>query len=348
MYLEQEFAYRAISYRPRFKQMPGSKFKLNCRCMICGDSAESEFKARFWIYEKNGRINVKCFNCDYSNSLIGYLREEDEDLYREYLIEKRKESGGERPKTVSPEYSKLILKESTENIKTELESKLEKYCQCLTDLPLNHPIVKYVQARHIPEKLFNRFYFTKDWRGFVNACSPGTYPDASGECRLVIPIWNADNVLESFQGRALVKDAKNKYITIKSHDNASKVYGCNLVKDGTVFVMEGPIDSMFIDNAIAITGGTLDLGEIPYANRRIFALDNEPRHPDTMKRLKRLIEAGEKVVLWDNWKIPGKDINDYIKNGATPESIVQYMVLNSFSGLIAKHRFAKYCKIVVR
>ncbi|QJT71758.1 DNA primase [Shewanella phage Thanatos-1] len=364
MFIDQEFAFRALCFRPRFKQTPGSKFKLNCRCMICGDSLTSEYKARFWCYELKGQINVKCFNCDYSNSLSKFLKEVDPDLYREYLLEKRKESASSKKESIKsvpkgssfkptnvPEmvYKPFVveeIQESDEDVLYSVKKDLAKFCVSVASLPEKHPIVKYCLNRNIPKNKFRYLLFTKDWQNLVNSVTELTYVNPRPECRLVIPIISANKKIESFQGRALDKDNPRKYMTIKSHDDATKIYGCNTVDESkTVWVLEGPLDSLFLDNAIAITGGSLDLNILPYKSKRVFALDNEPRHIDTCKRLKKLIDAGEKVVMWNNWTVPGKDINDYIKNGASPSDIVKYMSKHTYSGLMAKHMFNNYCKI---
>ncbi|MFP9035360.1 hypothetical protein, partial [Enterococcus faecalis] len=102
----------------------------------------------------------------------------------------------------------------------------------------------------------------------------------------------------------------------------------------------------FIENGIAITGGQLDLEVVPFKDRRVWVLDNEPRHPDTIKRMTKLVDAGERVMFWDKSPWKSKDVNDMIrKEGATPEQIMEYMKNNIAQGLMAKMRLSKYAKI---
>lgn len=76
---------------------------------------------------------------------------------------------------------------------------------------------------------------------------------------------------------------------------------------------------------------------------RVWVLDNERHHPDTTARLKKLIDAGEKVVLWDKCPWPSKDINEMIKSdGATKADIAKYLKENTVSGLTAKLRFNQW------
>jgi hypothetical protein len=341
-YVDNDFALRIFSYQRNFKQVSTMPFKLNCSCMICGDSATDRLKARFWYYEHKGTMFCHCFNCDYSMGFARFLEEQDESLYREYLLEKRKEETfgkKETPKVVETEISEKLTKKL-------IIEKLD-FCERLDRLPANHPIIKYVVNRAIPKSAYKRLWFTANWQEMVNATKP-TFDNPRQECRLVIPIYNKEHKIEAYQGRALSSLARQKYMTIKAHEDASKVYGVDMVDDSKqwVYVMEGPIDSLFIPNAIAITGGSLDLDQVPYKDKRIWVLDNEPRHNDTIKRMEKLIAAGERVCFWDEAPWHSKDINDMVaKEGADPRDIEEYIADNWAVGLLAQLRMSKYRKI---
>lgn len=334
-WIDNEFAYRAFSHLPRFVQINNSSmYKLRFRCPVCGDSQTDDLKARGWYYGDGG--NVHCYNCDYHAHIKRYLNEFEPDLYREYILEVRKDQVS-RP-TPAPAEKKI---EPEKKIIQKLN-----FCDRIDSLPKNHPIVKYVENRKIPQEAWNRLWFTREWPKLVNSVNPGTYKNEMPEPRLVIPIFNKDNKIESFQGRALRKDAPQKYITIKAYPEATKIYGVERINDKQdVFVLEGPLDSLFINNSIAITGGSLDLSVVPFKEQRVWIMDHEPRHEDTVKRMKRLVDAGERIVFWDNWNYPGKDINEFVKNGASLKEIHEYINLNIAQGLMAKMRLGKYAKI---
>lgn len=339
-WVDYEYAEILARYYQGYEKVRANPLKINARCPVCGDSATDEFKARFWIFDsvKKGMLLVHCFNCDYNNSFSGFLKQQDDALYREYLLEKRKNDTSAVKKVVKEE-PKL------DNFKTKLTIEKLDYCERLDRLDKSHPILKYVEDRCIPKSAYSRLWFTGQWQELVNNVNEDTYENPKPEYRLVIPIYNKQGKIEAFQGRAL-GNQQPKYLTIKAHDAASKVYGVDKVDESkTVFILEGPIDSLFIDNAIAITGGSLDLDEVPYKENRAWVLDNEPRHPDTMKRLKKLIEAGEQVVMFDSVPWSGKDINEIVKNGeATIEQVNEYINENIVSGLMAQLKFAKFCK----
>lgn len=335
VWVEQEFAERILCNYGQFRKVSINPFKLNCRCPVCGDSATDEFKARFWAYEYQGSIMVHCYNCDVSMGIRTFIKEYDEPMYREMLLEISKSNGFNRPKVQS-----VIIKKAAPVIEQI------PYSVRLDTLPKNHPIIKYVQGRKIPEYQWNRLYFTGEWPKLCNHVKPGTYKKEPKEYRLVIPIYNADGKMESFQGRALTPDAPQKYITIKSSDDATKIYGVDRIDPSqTVITLEGPLDSLFIKNAIAITGGSLDLDSVPFKGNRVWAMDHEPRHPDTIKRMERLIEAGEKVCFWLNCPWNEKDINEMIKEGAKPDELRQFILDNSYSGNMARLKLKQYRKV---
>lgn len=334
MWVDQEFAERVFMTLPRYRKVHDSGFKLNARCPICGDSQKDQMKARFWAYGCDGGVRLKCYNCDESMWLSKYLKEYEEELYREYLLEKRKDS------------QPIVKKEEPKVVEKPVIEKLN-FCERLDTLPKEHPIIKYVQKRCIPEAKWNRLWFTMQWPALCNSIKTGTYKNETNEPRLVIPIFNREKEIESFQGRALRADAPQKYITIKAHDQATKIYGTDTVEESDdVWVMEGPIDSLFIPNSIAITGGQLALDLVPYPKTRIWVMDAEARHPDTIKRMQRLVDLGERVVFWDKSPWPSKDINDMVKDdGASPEEVLEYMKNNVAQGLMAKMRLSRYAKV---
>lgn len=333
-YVDEQFAEIAMQRQPRFKRFSGSTFKLNCRCKICGDSAKDEFMARFYARAVDDTVMVKCFNCDYSNSIAGYIKNEEPDLYRDYLLEKRK-SNFEIPvsKKEEPEPEKKVIDFIPYSVRLDTVDKGSK-------------LIQYIQKRKIPNNVYDKIYFTKEWQKLVNHINKDTYKYPKDEMRLVIPIFNSEGEIESLQGRALQKDAKAKYMTIKAYEDATKIYGLERVdKDKPVIILEGPLDSLFLPNAIAITGGSMDINSVPFKGNRIWAMDNEPRHPDTKNRVLKLLEASESVVCWDNIGYEGKDINELIINGADKDYVLNYIFDNSVSGLMGKLRISKYFKI---
>lgn len=306
---------------------------------ICGDSQKDQFKARFYYYYYNNQAFVNCFNCTYSAPFYRFLKEHDEEVYNEYQMEKFKESGESKPKVEASPKLKAVMPVPTIQ-QLAFSERLDK-------LDKSHPIIAYVSGRKIPEDQWDRLWFTAKWQELCNSVKPDTFPKPRPEYRLVIPIFNKDGKIESFQGRAL-KAAPNKYMTIKADEKSTKIYGQDRIDESKdhVFILEGPIDTLFLDNALAITGGSLNLASVPYPDKRIWVLDNEPRHRDTIARMRTLIEAGEKVLFWDEAPWKKKDINDMVeKEGATKAQLEEYILSHWAEGIMAEIKMSDYCKI---
>ena len=70
-------------------------------------------------------------------------------------------------------------------------------------------------------------------------------------------------------------------------------------------MVEGPLDSLFIDNCIAIAGA--DVPNLDCNFTVIF--DNEPRNKELLKQIEKTIDKGYNVCLWPQ-NLRWKDIND--------------------------------------
>ena len=67
---------------------------------------------------------------------------------------------------------------------------------------------------------------------------------------------------------------KLRYITTILDKRYPKLYGLERVKfESTIYVTEGPIDSLFLSNAIAMCGADVTLDKDIY-NDRVFIYDN--------------------------------------------------------------------------
>jgi hypothetical protein len=122
-----------------------------------------------------------------------------------------------------------------------------------------------------------------------------------------------------------------------------KIFGLDTVnKKERVYCFEGPIDSLFIPNAIAMVGADVSLDSS--FTDVVYAFDNEPRNKEIVNRMYKLIDAGYNVVIWDDSFI-GKDINDMVLNGADVEHIKIILDKRAFSGLEAYVEMMKWKKV---
>ena len=132
-----------------------------------------------------------------------------------------------------------------------------------------------------------------------------------------------------------------RYITIMLDENKPKIYGLDRInKTKTVYIVEGPFDSTFLDNSVAMAGSDVDPRTYNWSDY-IWVYDNEPRNREIVNRISKSIHRGDKVVIWPS-NILQKDINDMILTGHNVQSLVE---LNSYQGLEAQVKLTEWKKV---
>ena len=124
-------------------------------------------------------------------------------------------------------------------------------------------------------------------------------------------------------------------------DDSPKVYGLDRINENKkIYVVEGPLDSLFVENCIAMVGADLDLRTFGWSNY-IYVYDNEPRNREIIERIDKTISRGDQVVIWPS-TINEKDINDMTMSGHNVKDLLES---NTCSGLEAKLKFTTWKKI---
>jgi hypothetical protein len=306
----------------KFKRVKSDLY--NFRCPICGDSTRNKNKARGYFYLVKNNTNFKCHNCGASLSFNNFLKELDPTLHKQYTLEKFKEGHTGRGFVVEA---------------PKLEFKKPGFKKAL-DLPKASevPAAKvYLEKRKLnPEK----FYFADKFKEWTNTQKVTFDTIGRDESRIIIPMYDKDNNLIGFQGRSLVPNSV-KYITVMLDEEAPKIYGLNEVNEQLpIYVVEGPFDSTFVNNSVALCGSDGDVRCLK-GSSIVFVYDNEPRNREIVNRIGKCISRGESVVIWPSG-IVEKDINDMILAGHDVQSVIK---LNTYSGLEAKVKFNNWKKI---
>ena len=194
----------------------------------------------------------------------------------------------------------------------------------------------------IPEKYYSKLFLCNKFMAFVNKAKPNTFSHTKGEHpRLIIPFYDGNDKVFAFQGRAFGKE-QPKYLTVKLDENKQKVYGLDRVNlQNKVYIVEGPIDSLFIDNCLAAAGADLTLRVEPDNVTYIF--DNEPRNKEIIKRMYDVVEKDYNIVIWPE-HIHAKDVNEMIMNGMTKIELQTIISTNTFAKLEALTKLSYYKK----
>ena len=313
----------------------------NFRCPFCGDSQKDKTKARGYVFQKEADLIFKCHNCGIGAGMSHLIKHVNPEMHKQFMLEKFGARVNKKvDKQESVGYKKVDIRRmrKPQFLKDTPLSQIKKVSQ----LKFDHPAKQYIVSRKIPANRHSELFYAPKFYKWVNECIPNKFPNvAKDEPRLVIPFIDEHNRLIGFQGRAFGK-SQPKYITIMLDEDAPKIYGLNRVDwSKPVIIVEGPIDSMFLDNAIAMAGS--DSARFT-ADTAVYCWDNEPRSRENIRRMENAIEEGKSVVIFPNG-IEEKDINDMILGGRDAMEIQAIISNNTFKGLSAKAKLSEWRKI---
>jgi transcription elongation factor Elf1 len=327
-----------LQLSPKLQRFAKKKDDLyNFRCPLCGDSQKNKTKSRGYIFRKKNDYFYMCHNCGVSTTFYNFLKQVDPNLLQEYQLERYKngETGNNNyPKPQFEEY-----KTETPKFKKALE------LPTIDSLPEAHFAKVYVQQRRIPETFYPQLYYAEDFAAFIQGLGIEKEGLHKNDKRLVIPFYNAEKELMAVQGRSL-GESKLRYITLKLHDDNKKVFGLDRInQDELVYVVEGPIDSMFLDNAVATADSNLEsITDVLDKSKVVLVFDNEPRNKEIVAKMEHAIDNHFNVVIWPEI-IEEKDINDMVLANFSPDEIQEFISKNTFVNLRAKMEFVNWKKV---
>jgi len=309
----------------RFSIKSYNPYKANVRCPLCGDSQKSKTKARGWILDKSNKTFYYCHNCGASLPFWKFLRTVDHSLYNEYVVDSKIENELLEKKPVKP-LDKLVQKKPSFLKGASPLCKIKKISQLKPD----HPVRKYIQKRQIPVNQHYKLYYAPKFNSWVNSMLPDKLTSRE-EPRLVLPLIDEKGNMFGFQGRAF--DPKSlRYITIMLDEEKPKIFGLDEVDfNQRYYVVEGPIDSLFIRNCVAMAGADGNSYGLQNLDNAIYVFDNEPRNLEIVKRMEKVISRGYSVVIWPE-QLTEKDINDMIIAGHDPQKIINNNIYKGLEG----------------
>jgi hypothetical protein len=269
-------------------------------------------------------MNFKCHNCGSSSTFSNFIKTLDPVLYKQYIFEKFKDRNTGKGSIY--EEPKFDFKKPVFSQKLDIPRASEV------------PIAKeYLKKRGLDP---TRFFFAAKFREWVNTKKYTFHDVGRDESRIIIPLYDEDKNIIGFQGRSLGPN-NVKYITVMLDEDAPKIYGLDKIdKKKPIYILEGPFDSTFVENSVAMCGSDLDIGSFGWSDY-IWVFDNEPRNREIIKRIDKTISRGDKVVIWPS-SIKEKDVNDMINAGQDVSSVLES---NVYSGLKAKIKFNNWKKV---
>jgi len=323
-YVDSKFIGLLSVRLPKFAKKKNGLY--NFRCPYCGDSVKNKNRARGYIYQYKNDHNFKCHNCGVSKSFTHFLKDQDEMLYKQYVLERYK-NGLTGKGTVTPDPEFKFEKPNFTKPLFELPT--------ISKLNTSHPAREYLTNRKIPEEFFSQLYYAENYNAWAGTQNTNT------ESRIIIPLLSKNKTLFGYQARALDKNSKLRYITNILDNRYQKLFGLDRIDySKRIFITEGPFDSMFLENSLAMCGADVTLDKDIYPNR-VYVFDNEPRNAEIVKRYEKAINSGELIVIWPP-EVNEKDINEMFLASRNVNQVVQ---CNIYGGLEAKVKLYQWKKV---
>jgi hypothetical protein len=316
-------------------------------CPYCGDSKTNTLKARGYVFPKGTNLIYKCHNCGVGANVGNLIKHIDPSLHDEYVFEKYKSGATSNTyhRTSSPAPRIITNPPKFGHIK---KRSIFEHGIWINDLPSGHFCLNYVENRLIPKEHYDKLLFTSNYKAFCDALIPNHDKNLVEDARLVIPYFNYQNELIAVSGRALeTSDRTLRYVTLRTNDSDNKlVYGMDRVNlKERVYLVEGPLDSLFLKNCVASGDANLSLTvKNIQAEKITLVFDNEPRNKEVCKLIENAIKSNHNVVIWPD-NIEGKDINEMVLNGFSTGEIQEIIDSNTFYGLEAIAKFTFWKKL---
>ena len=311
----------------------------NFRCPICGDSEKNRYKARGYLYPSQDGTSFifKCHNCGDTRSLANLIKLVDHTLYQKYLLE----GFGKKDKR----FNSKVKKKKTPKIDASYLERLG--AERVDRIPKNHAVHQFINDRRIPDSTLSRLYYIHDDKMLEKVDPIYKGRIIGNQPRLILPFFNREESLVGIAARAINSASTLRYLAFRLDKDAPMIFGLDRIKRNSrdsVYVVEGPIDSLFLPNAIAVGGADFKKLESEIRKDKcIIIFDNEPRNIEIIKRMKSLIDDGYNVCIWPQ-NIKEKDINDMVLSGIPASKIQDVINKNTYSGLKAMTAFNAWKK----
>lgn len=308
-HIQEKFLVQASSYLERFTRKDQNLY--NFKCPFCGDSEKAENKTRGYLFGADNGYRFYCHNCTLSYNFREFLYNLSAPLFAEYQKEVFLQRGGRKKAKENP--YKLRKKTAIPEVNKNLNA-LTKVSRLAPD----HPCKLYVVSRLIPTIHHHHMYWCPTFKAWTNSMLPGKFDEENlkyDEGRLVLPLLDEQGVMFGYTGRSIRPDSRLRYIQIMLDEDKPKLYGLDRVNlNKRFFALEGGIDSLFLPNAIASAGGSIqaELKRIFFDKPNCSILyDNEPRNLSIVRNMEKAIHDGFRVTIWPS-HVREKDINSYI------------------------------------
>jgi hypothetical protein len=330
-----------ISYRFEKFARKGN-YLFNCRCPFCGDSQRSTIKARGYFFPAKDHLNFKCHNCGKSTTFANVLKTLDGATYRRYIKERFTDTS--KPQRSERKEPTFVKSEKRKEMEEAIDVRYP-FLEPVSSLPPNHDAVMYLTDRKIPDEYHHLFYYCPKTSFLSALCDKYAGKFNTEEPRVVLPVYNMDKHLVGVIARDITGKSSRRYLALRIDDKSDMMFGLDRVDfSENAIIVEGPIDSLFLHNAVAAGSTSLDKIDHYFEKERVtLVFDNQPRNKDVVKIVQSAVNQGFKVFVWPS-HVEQKDINDLIKAGWTQDQVEEMIAERTYTGLSAKAKLFEWRK----
>lgn len=293
------------------------------RCLLCGDSKKSLSKKRFNLDWNNSRPIFHCFNCGESGSFLDlYARLEGISRSHAYKLLFEHDVSRYDGKSIREKYAKERAQEMKEEPEPLIFEDILSDCMSKDDKTTSYVMQKFqnyllyfYKLRNIPENIKLFVAYKGKYKG-----------------RIIIPIYDANNNLIYFQGRAISEAMEPKY---KNPELPKSVIynAAYFERDKYIVVTEGLLDAFMIPNQ-----GTTPLGG---------SVSDE-----FVKELTSYTDKGI-ILAYDNDKPGVKSLLKFMKESKFANRVFyflfpdKYMAVKDLNELVSRHKIDDLYSLIV-
>ena len=200
-----------------------------------------------------------------------------------------------------------------------------------------------MRARQIPEDKWLSLYYVEDSQTLEQLSDKYKGRVLGSDPRIAVAFYNNDDELVAVNCRA-INDSKLRYIRVRIDNDAPLIYNLNKIdRTKTVYVTEGPFDSMFLDNSVAVGSSDLNaVSKVLDRNNVVLVFDNQPRNKQLIDTMVSAASDQYKVVVWPS-SVQQKDINEMVLNGV--DNVKEIIDNNTVHGLALSVRINQWKKL---
>jgi hypothetical protein len=308
--------------------------KYNASCPICREGKSWLKKKRLYYYPSSN--SLYCHNCQGSWSALWWIKEVSGMDPKTIVKEAKSQYGDE----VGDGFFRKVVKEETPWV--------------TPDLPLD--AINLFDSQEIDfyksnKKVQAALQYVKDRKLDTAINKPKaiyfSLKDRMHKNRILFPFYDeSGRKILFYQTRLLFKTDNDSAKYISKFNAEKTICGINNVKPEIpyIFIFEGPVDSFFVRNAVAMAGvqytekQNQQLQSLDGFYHRIWVLDNpiQDQNEEVRDKIIELIDRSEAVFIWPKELAKYKDINELCVDKQLNEIPYQLLVKFAKKGNEAK------------